>query len=460
MPVQIHHLEHYESIAIPEIKTCKTMKKVIVIVVAMLGYISFGQSSIHNYMHLGKLSTAEIAQIDTSDTNVIYTAYDTSLGIEVINKDDGNGWVARFDAATGADALGPDGDKGDITVGGSGTTLTVNDGSINSAKIEDGSLDLSDLSTALVTYIDAKADGTGTDDQTASEVPFSPNGSIAATNVQAAIQEVRDEAGGIAANDDAFSGTALTDGYTFQGSDFTSGRNLFYYDGSADIEVNVASDIASAGEKLQIWQYGTGKVQLALDAALDGISFQTVDNTNPVTLTKQFGSFGYRPVGNWDTYTSSIPSPSAGNTNPELNSGNASSFQPDESASVPTWIEVPVNANATVSTDGLGYGDNSLEVIATSTSFGRTRHRFTVIDNATYEYFLTYEKDQGTQGRFRILGVDSTVDILGLSANSPTLLSGEVVADGTTIDIEVWAQSSSGGTTGDNIRYKLSFKEK
>lgn len=36
-----------------------------------------------------------------------------------------------------------------------------------------------------------------TDDQTASEVPFTPNGSIASTDVQAAIQEVRDEAGGI-----------------------------------------------------------------------------------------------------------------------------------------------------------------------------------------------------------------------------------------------------------------------
>ena len=39
------------------------------------------------------------------------------------------------------------------------------------------------------------ADGTGTDDQTASEVVFTPNGSIAATDVQTAIQEVRDEAG-------------------------------------------------------------------------------------------------------------------------------------------------------------------------------------------------------------------------------------------------------------------------
>lgn len=36
----------------------------------------------------------------------------------------------------------------------------------------------------------------------ASEVPFTPNGSIAATDVQAAIQEVRDEASGVAALDD------------------------------------------------------------------------------------------------------------------------------------------------------------------------------------------------------------------------------------------------------------------
>jgi len=38
--------------------------------------------------------------------------------------------------------------------------------------------------------------GGGTDDQVAAEVPFTPNGSISSTDVQAAIQEVRDEAGG------------------------------------------------------------------------------------------------------------------------------------------------------------------------------------------------------------------------------------------------------------------------
>lgn len=57
--------------------------------------------------------------------------------------------------------------------------------------------------------------GSGTDDQIASEVPFTPNGSIAATNTQLAIQEVRDEAGGGGSGDvvgpaSSTSGTVVT----------------------------------------------------------------------------------------------------------------------------------------------------------------------------------------------------------------------------------------------------------
>jgi hypothetical protein len=54
---------------------------------------------------------------------------------------------------------------------------------------------LSSTAAGVRTWI-APPTGGGTDDQTAAEVPFTPNGSISATNVQAAIQEVRDEAGG------------------------------------------------------------------------------------------------------------------------------------------------------------------------------------------------------------------------------------------------------------------------
>lgn len=53
----------------------------------------------------------------------------------------------------------------------------------------------SDGEAAQTVDLSSLQDGTGTDDQTAAEVPFTPEGTIAATTVQAAIQEVRDEAG-------------------------------------------------------------------------------------------------------------------------------------------------------------------------------------------------------------------------------------------------------------------------
>jgi hypothetical protein len=49
-----------------------------------------------------------------------------------------------------------------------------------------------------------------TDDQTAAEVPFTPNGSIAASTVQGAILEVRDEAGGAAVTDATIATTDIT----------------------------------------------------------------------------------------------------------------------------------------------------------------------------------------------------------------------------------------------------------
>ena len=48
--------------------------------------------------------------------------------------------------------------------------------------------------TCTATNTWTKNSGSGSDDQTAGEVGFTPNGSIGATDVQAAVQEVRDEA--------------------------------------------------------------------------------------------------------------------------------------------------------------------------------------------------------------------------------------------------------------------------
>jgi|GEM_PF-5963154 len=99
-----------------------------------------------------------------------------------------------------------------------------------------------DLNTAKVT---------NTDDQDASEVAFSPNGSIAATNVQAAIQEVRDEAVGGSAPTGYHSNNAITADATAAYSNQVNGnghRVVNLLTGTNDIDITIESIRAEANE--------------------------------------------------------------------------------------------------------------------------------------------------------------------------------------------------------------------
>jgi hypothetical protein len=69
------------------------MKKLIVLLALATTLFSHAQSKT-KYQRHGKLPTSEINAIDTSDSTVIYTAYDSILKKERINA--GLGWVDRF----------------------------------------------------------------------------------------------------------------------------------------------------------------------------------------------------------------------------------------------------------------------------------------------------------------------------------------------------------------------------
>ncbi len=87
----------------------------------------------------------------------------------------------------------------DIGISDGSDTITID---VDPTEFGNGTIPIAALSVDIATQAELDAHTTNVNAHAASTIAFAPNGSISSTNVQAAIQEVRDEAGGSLADAD------------------------------------------------------------------------------------------------------------------------------------------------------------------------------------------------------------------------------------------------------------------
>lgn len=149
------------------------------------------------------------------------------------------------------------------------------------------------------------------------------------------------------------------------------------------------------------------------------------------------------------------------NPNPEIITGDVRAYCENEANVTPDWLGFgPVAVTYSNEAVPTIHGEYAAYMEATGTSFGRTRNRFTTVSGQVYEYTFTYLKTQGDQGRFQFAVGATGTSLTGLAATTLTTLTGEFTATATTVEIDTWCQTSTGGAIGDDMFYKLSIKLK
>jgi hypothetical protein len=119
---------------------------------------------------------------------------------------------------------------------------------------------------------------------------------------------------------------------------------------------------------------------------------------------------------------------------------------------------VNISSQSAVATTVNGY-THAHRVVSDGTQFSRVRPRFNnaTTQGLTYEWDLIYRMTDG--GQYGAINVDGT-SVTGLNATDWTVVSGESIAGGTTLDVEVYASNNAAANAGEAIEWILVVKEK